>query len=42
MYAVWLPNRYPLPKNRAFVDFIAERFGNGAPTWDGRPAKSRR
>ncbi len=43
MYAVWLPNRYPQPKIRAFVDFIAERFGNGAPYWDAPlPAKSRR
>lgn len=34
MHAVWLPNRYPQPRIRAFVDFIAARFGNGSPYWD--------
>jgi len=33
VYAVYLPNRYLLPKIRAFIDFFVERF-RPAPYWD--------
>jgi len=33
VYAVWPAGRHPSPKLRAFVDFLAERFGP-APYWE--------
>lgn len=36
LYAVYLPSRFPSPKVRALIDFLAERFGD-VPPWD-RPS----
>ena len=36
IYAVYLPDRHPAAKVRAFIDFIAARFAP-EPPWD-RPA----
>ena len=33
IYAVYLPDRHPPPKVRAFIDFIATRFAPDPP-WD--------
>lgn len=33
LYAVYLPNRYGAPKLRAFVDFLAEKYGR-TPYWE--------
>lgn len=35
LYAVYLPNRYGLPKLRAFVEFLIEKIGP-RPSWDAR------
>ncbi len=41
IYAVFLPDRHPPAKVRAFIDFIADRFAP-EPPWDREPALSRR
>lgn len=33
IYAVYPPGQYPAPKVRAFIDFMAERFGRDTPPW---------
>jgi DNA-binding transcriptional LysR family regulator len=38
LHLVWLPNRYPQPKVRAFVDFVLARFGSA----DAAPAAAQR
>jgi DNA-binding transcriptional LysR family regulator len=37
MHVVYLPDRYRSPKLRSFIDFVLERFGEGAPTSEGSP-----
>jgi len=33
IYAVYPPGQYPAPKVRAFIDFMASRFGCSEPPW---------
>jgi len=38
IYAVYPPGQYPAPKVRAFIDFMAKRFGCAEPPWTLLPA----